>query len=409
MGALDYRGPDLNMNGIPDWEEAQASPVTQGALAPSPMQMSPVAPVGILAGSLPGVNAPAGGPAAAPGMVPPEMSGLERGLSGIYNLGTLMGGRGPELNPMTQAFDQRVQNYELATQRMRSLHAAQQDNPFYDYELAKSRGYFKLNEGEDDAQGFRRFTQEQFKDPTKSVYSQKVEGLVASGIDEGLANQFVNGAVEVKEGPGGIQQIINSVTGEVEGTLTPEQAATIESTVARGKKFGEDIQGQINDYIGELAILDDAQYEMADLTEFSGQWLDRLSAKNADGSYAFQTGPLQGLMGSLGLGTEAIGELSADDIFQRLQSLQIVNLAPVTQQEMKAMGELFANPNSINEQNIGKIKSFMRKIQREQKSLDRQRGRVTTWLSENEGNLTSYDRNFLDSNYGNWRPKKVDY
>ena len=375
-------------------EEMQALGMTPGAnLAPVP-QTGPLAPT------------PAA-PAVPPGYEQFKADPRMQGMGAITNAFNALAGGGANMFQDSIAYQQ--QAHEMNNQRLRALKAAQNDNPFVEYETAKERGYFKLGENEDDAAGFLRYTRERFAPKNKSVYSQKVEGLVESGIESGLANQLANGLVEVKEGPGGIQQIINKGTQEVVGTVTPEQAGLIEGIVGRGKAFGEGIQGQIDTRIAELDSLQDAEYEMADLTEFSEQWLDRLSAKNEDGSYAFQTGPLQGLMASLGLGNEGLGELSADDIFQRLQSLQIVNLAPVTQQEMKAMGELFANPSAINEQNIGKIKSFLRKIKREQKSIERKRGRARTWLTENESNMNQFDINYLGENYGEWRTKQVDY
>lgn len=353
-----------------------------------------------------------------PGLYEPEPFAADptlqrdaRIMGALSNINRVAGGPGLE-NPFQNQLAQAQEQHNMIQKaRMQQLAKATDPskNPFYEYETAKQRGYFALGENEDDAAGFLRYTRERFAPKKDSVYSEKVAGLVESGLDQGLASQLANGLVEVKAGPGGIQQIINKGTGEVVGTMTNEQAATAESIVGRGKQFGESIQGNIDERIAELDMLQDAEYEMADLTEFSEEWLDRLSAKNADGTYAFQTGPLQGLLGSLGLGTEGIGELSADDIFQRLQSLQIVNLAPVTQQEMKAMGELFANPSAINEQNIGKVKSFLRKIKREQRTIERKRGRARTWLTENEDNLNPYDVQYLDGNYGEWRTKQVDY
>jgi len=295
---------------------------------------------------------------------------------------------------------------------MRALQAAQQDNPFYDYELAKSRGYFALNEGETDVEGFRRFTQEQFKDPEQSVYSEKVDGLVNSGIDKGLASQLVTGLVDVKAGPGGIQQIINKGTGEVVGTVTAEQAAAIEATVARGKEFGESIQGKVDGWISDLDEISLAEEQTSDLQEFSKTWFDRLSAKNEDGTYSLATGPLEGLMTNLGLSGMALGELSSDDIQNRLASLQIVNLAPVTQQELKAMGELFATPGKLNAQNLGSIKSFMNKLNRVQRELGRKKGKAISRLNANYDDLEDYDRQYLQDSYGNWRPltdEGVDY
>ena len=73
------------------------------------------------------------------------------------------------------------------------------------------------------------------------------------------------------------------------------------------------------------------------------------------------------------------------------------------------MGELFANPSQLNEANIGKIKSFMRKLKRTQRDIERKRGRARTWLTENESNMNQFDVNYLNENYGEWRTKQVDY
>jgi hypothetical protein len=343
---------------------------------------------------------------------PDQAMARDSRIFGALNNINQIGGGAALANPFQTQIDlQQKQHNALQMERMRQ--AGQRNdptkNPFLEYETAKQRGYFTLGEGEADDAGFLRYTRERFAPKKASVYSEKVDGLVAAGFDEGLANQLANGLVEVRPGPGGIQQIINKGSGDVVQTLTADEAANIEQVVGRGKKFGENIQASVDERIALLDQIQDAEFEMADLTEFSQGWLDKLSAKNEDGSYSFQTGPLQGFMASLGLGNEGIGELSADDIFQRLQSLQIVNLAPVTQQEMKAMGELFANPGAINEQNIGKIKSFMRKLQREQKSLGRKSGRARTWLTENESNMNQFDIDYLEGNYGTWRTKQVDY
>lgn len=346
-----------------------------------------------------------------PYQVDPTLQRDARLMGMFSNINQVAGGRGldnPFQNQITQQQDQHNAIQKARMAQLTKLNDPSK-NPFYEYETAKQRGYFTLGENEADDAGFLRYTRERFAPKKDSVYSEKVAGLVGSGIDEGIANQLANGLVEVKPGPGGIQQIINKGTQEVVGTMTAEQAALVEGTVARGKDFGETIQAKVDERISEMDMLQDAQYEMEDLTQFSEDWLKRLSAKNQDGSYAFQTGPLQGLQVALGLGNQALGELSADDIFQRLQSLQIVNLAPVTQQEMKAMGELFATPNQINEANIGKINSFMRKLQREQKGIERRRGRARTWLTENEANMNPFDVQYLEGNYGEWRTKQVDY
>jgi hypothetical protein len=117
-------------------------------------------------------------------------------------------------------------------------------------------------------------------------------------------------------------------------------------------------------------------------------------------------------MTDLGLSGMALGELSSDDIQNRLASLQIVNLAPVTQQELKAMGELFATPGKLNAQNLGSIKSFMNKLNRVQRELGRKKGKAISRLNANYDDLEDYDRKYLEDSYGNWRPltdEGVDY
>ena len=261
-------------------------------------------------------------------------------IMGMFSNISQIGGGAALNNP----FEQQIkQNQQLAKDRYTAMQAMRQDNPYYDYELAKAQNYFRLNEGEDDVAGFRRFTQEQFKDPTQSVYSEKMESL-SNFLPEDQAAGLINGINEVRTGPGGISELINKATGEVIRTLSAEEAGQIEGVVARKKQFGTDIQGKIDGYIADLDEIQVAREETADLQEFSKGWFDRLSAKDADGNFTLDTGPIQGLMGSIGLGGFEIGELGADDIQNRLASLQIVNLAPVTQQEMKAMGMLFANP-----------------------------------------------------------------
>ena len=333
-------------------------------------------------------------------------------IMGMFsNINKVAGGAGLDNPFQSQLMQAQGQHETLQKARMQQLAKAQDPskNPFYEYETAKEKGYFTLGENEADDAGFLRYTRERFAPKQKSVYDSKVEGLIEAGFDPGIANQLANNLVEVRTGPGGIQQIINKGTGEVVGTMTAEQAGTVEGIVGRGKAFGESIQGKVDDRITELEMIQDARFEIQDLTEFSEGWMERISAKNEDGTYSFQTGPLQGIMASLGLGNTGLGELSADDIQNRLASLQIVNLAPVTQQEMKAMGELFASPMAINEQNIGKIRSFMNKLRREQKKLDRKEGRAKTWLTENEANMNSFDVDYLNNQYGTWRTKQVDY
>ena len=396
-----YFDPYMQKAMLLDDEDPNA--LLQGTGAPV---SNPPAPLGV--GTPQGLMSPTG-----PSMAPqpyqadPRLQRDSEIMQMFSNINRVGGGAG-----LADPFQAQIKaNQSLAKERMKAYKERKQDNPFFDYEQAKSRGYFTLGENEDDTAGFRRFTQEQFKDPTKSVYSEKMDSLKGF-LSEDQAAGLINGINEVRTGPGGISEIINTATGEVIRTLSADEAGTIEGVVSRGKKFGEDIQGKIEGWITDLDEIQIARDETAELQEFSQSWFDRLGEKDADGNYMFQTGPIQGLMGSLGLGSMQVGELMADDIQNRLASLQIVNLAPVTQQELKAMGMLFANPGSVNEQNLGHIKSFMNKLDREQKKLSRKEGKARARLNSNYDNLEDFDRQYLDDSYGNWRPLSnsgVDY
>jgi hypothetical protein len=345
-------------------------------------------------------------------MMPPEMSGLDRGLSGIYNLGTMMGGNGPQLNPITQAFDQRVQNYELQNQRLNAIRSgASNEDPLVRgvKQYAEAAGITNLPWDEQVA----AYRKAKFADPKKSVYSERVEGLVASGIDETLANQYVNGAVEARTGPGGITQLINTLTGEVEATLSAEQAAIIESTVAQGKSFGENIGPKIETAISDLNAIGGEELVLNQAVEGIDYWTEKLSEKDADGNYIMDTGLIQGLMTDLGVSGFSYGELAAKEVEQKLRNLQIVNLAPVTERELKLLGKLFAGNAVMNEQNLGTLKGYLRRVKDQQAEVSRRKGNAIFTLDANYDYLNAPNRAYLNNRYGSgeegsWRPATAD-
>ena len=378
--------------------DATGAPV---AAPPAPQYPSP---------SFPGFG-PTGPLGASQGLQPvdPELQRKANIMGMFSNINQVAGGRGLD-NPFQNQIDL---NQKMQLERMRQLRQNAIDNPFFDYELAKSKGYFKLNEGEDDAKGFRRFTQEQFKDPTKSVYSEKVEGLVASGIDETLANQYVNGAVEARTGPGGITQLINKLTGEVEGTLTAEQAAAIESTVAQGKSFGENIGQKIETSIQDLNAIGGEELVLQQAVEGINYWTEKLSEKDADGNYVMDTGLIQGLMTDLGVADFAYGELDAAAVEAKLRNLQIVNLAPVTEKELKLLGKLFAGTAVMNEQNLGTLQGYLKRVEEKQADVARRKGNAIFTLDANYDYLNAPNRTYLNNRYGtgeegSWRPATAD-
>ena len=50
----------------------------------------------------------------------------------------------------------------------------------------------------------------------------------------------------------------------------------------------------------------------------------------------------------------------------------------------------------------------MNKLQREQNKLNRREGRAKAKLDANFDNMEDYDRQYLESSYGDWRPLTAD-
>ncbi len=87
-------------------------------------------------------------------------------------------------------------------------------------------------------------------------------------------------------------------------------------------------------------------------------------------SGSLDTGPLEGLAARFGWGNAETGELQADAIYATLLNLNIARLTPVTEQELRLVAQLWANPGMINEQNIGALRSATRRINRGLERLD---------------------------------------
>lgn len=380
MGVLDYRGPDLNMNGIPDWEEAQASPVTQGALAPSPMQMSPVAPVGILEGPLPGVNAPAGGPAAAPAaapgmMMPPEMSGLERGLSGIYNLGTLMGGRGPELNPITQGFDQRVQNYELQNQRLNALRTgATNEDPLVRgvKQYAEAAGIADKPWDEQVA----AYRKAKFADPKKTATELRYDAVneLFDG-DSDKATKVMEGLVYQKERADGTigvwDQSLNGGLGDwaSEDAFTlgqvlkaTELKAAAEERGTRSEAYDWDTIDRVeSDLMTEADKFDKAARAIT-LGETAIEQIE--SMKGTADEPGFVQGVFQKI---LGIGSEKLGELAGLSGQALINALADTTLTPVSDRDIITLEQMFASITDDPEVALGKLKIFIKNKKEDQR------------------------------------------
>ena len=109
-----------------------------------------------------------------------------------------------------------------------------------------------------------------------------------------------------------------------------------------------------------------------------------------DGNVKLNTGLVSGfLMRWGGFGSEELGELSAMEIEQVLQNLQITKLTPVSNDEIKLISQMWASSLAGNEVNVGRLKAAMGRIQHHYNNLERSGQARINLLRETGANDTA--------------------
>jgi hypothetical protein len=111
-----------------------------------------------------------------------------------------------------------------------------------------------------------------------------------------------------------------------------------------------------------------------------------------DGNIKLDTGLVSGfLMKWGGIGSQELGELSALEIEQVLQNLQITKLTPVSNEEIKLISQMWANAMTGREVNLGRLNVAMRRMQHNMANLERS-GQSRIDLLRNTGSGAEADR-----------------
>lgn len=379
---------ELAMFGMPQGGlRAPLSPPT-----PTPPQTMPQAPI-----------APTGLPVQAQGMLPPppEMTGMQRGLDTLYNTFQRASGGmlAPGASPWAAEHAQKLQNYQLMNQRMQKLQQSkQQEDPFYKFEQAVQRGYFQPREGESMDQAYRRFVQEQFKDPTESVYSEKMSDLTQlAGGDRNFATKLEADLLEVRETDDGRQFVYDKSTGAQTDLYTPQQVAQGKALIAQSEtRATEDTKANSEFRAQAIQSLRDSANEEALLQsalDTSEMFLERFRAKDLKNA----TGAVSGFFANLGFGPEPLGDLSAQQVRTTLENLGITNLAPVTVREILMVNQMWADVSAGKKINEGRLENAIRNIQRALSDLEYERNRN---LSELKRYGSEDDYNYYYDQYG---------
>ena len=291
-------------------------------------------------------------------------------IMGMFSNISQIGG-GPGLN---NPFDQQIkQNQQLAKDRYTAMQAMKQDNPYYDYELAKSQNYFRLNEGEDDVSGFRRFTQEQFKDPAQSVYGQKMGDITdLMNGDKAGATKLANGLLEVRPDPYGGQGVFDLSTGEFTTAYTPSQIASGKALIAGSTA---NAQGAAQT---DWKVVGDVETNLSTLAdEFEGSRAGVQRGRQALemlNSGQVEPGLVSGaVLDYLGIGSSKLAyyqNLSQQTLFEELNGAK---LTPVSDADIRALAKLFTSASQSPEVARGNLEAFLLRKEREQ---ERKGGRM---------------------------------
>jgi hypothetical protein len=84
------------------------------------------------------------------------------------------------------------------------------------------------------------------------------------------------------------------------------------------------------------------------------------------------TGPIEGfLLSTIGVGSEELSAMSAQQVEQQLKNLQIVNLAPVTVKELEMVARMWADISKNENANIGALDAAIARTQRLQAAIER--------------------------------------
>jgi hypothetical protein len=107
--------------------------------------------------------------------------------------------------------------------------------------------------------------------------------------------------------------------------------------------------------------------QIQQMTDVTQQTLMQIESGKLD------TGLIQGALAKfLGVGTEQMGEMNANQVYTTLMNLGITKLTPVTEKELAMVARLWADPSSYSSMNKGALTATLNRLNRFAADLDTQ-------------------------------------
>jgi hypothetical protein len=264
------------------------------------------------------------------------------------------------------ALKQQEQNIKLRQAQEERLRAAETrlSNPFYEYEMFQQ----KFPEQAKDMT-FAEFSQLGLKPGDRTSQQKNLAEymrLNPNATQEDIQKFFaeaVRAGTPYQAGGGAIYRH-NPITGERTLLVDAPTATGREATLAGAKEGAtqgektraEQVRAGLTG-ASQARVANQTAEEMLSVTD---DWIEKFSGANPP-----DTGVVTKFMAEfLGIGTEEIGDLSAESIKSGLTNLGLANLAPVTEQEFANVLRLWASLGSSPEMNLGALRNAKRRTER---------------------------------------------
>lgn len=283
-----------------------------------------------------------------------QSPGWAMARQGAQNINALRQGTPMGISP-AQAYQQSIaRQAAMRQQEQEEKRRMQLLNPFYEYEMAVDRGYANLPDGS--TMSFPQWQQASFRrgGPTSVMQNfdrwRQLNPQRADETDEAYQqrqaeafNTLARAPQMVDVGGGGVQSY-QPLTGTGTTVVSPDAATQREGDLSYVRQQEEAQASQ------------DAEFRTAaaSLPELESQLQDTIALREAIRNKEFQdTGYFEGRV--MRFTDEKTAELAAKQVLQTLRNLQITNLAPVTEAEIRLIEDLYASVLKDPEANIGAL------------------------------------------------------
>lgn len=356
-------------------EEMAALGLTPGAnlAAPATGPLAPQQP------------APAAGPAVPPGLAQFQADPRLQGLAAITGAFNALGGGGANAFADSIAYQQ--QAHALNNERLRALHSASTAAPagVREYEYYKA-----LSPEEQEA--YRHMK----RGDQRTSLERNTELWTNLGYSDADALEIQAGKTELVS-QDGVTRLISSADGRViSEAVSPEEVAAIKEANQRADAMGTAGVKKFEDARTAL----EAMPEQLDAIEYSLEqtdwWLGLAESGQLD-----DTGFVTGLVSDLlGISSSQLAEMTADAVQQQLLNLQITNLAPVTEKELKLLANMWGSASFSKDKIIGSLRSSRKRLQRSQQFINQDISRKLKTIKQygDEDDYTFYEGVFGISN-----------